>query len=337
MYLNGIGLILPEASNFNEFVDLVRGRRNIEFLPKYLKNNLLGYYANPQISPENPFYPKPQDIKILRTDVLAAVIAAQSLVNKVHLERQQLLNANLWMTTGFFDENIIDENSKLIRYLSKAYQIQDKKQRIRKIYRAIPPLLGLNTLTNLTESYVAQYIGAKGSGTQLGNTSASGYYAVGKALAQIKSEATEIAIVGGSNVASISCLLTANSKSNTPKSITGAILILLEKKRRRTTYAKIDKLITCFPESFDNLYRCGFRQASDVLVVYNPFGYDYEQTKWRRKFQLDKIFGYVPGISAFLSILYAISIMEIEGLRSVDCLDFDYFGRMSFLTIKSDK
>ena len=77
------------------------------------------------------------------------------------------------------------------------------EHKIRKIYRSCPPLIALETLTNSTMSYVAQYSGLKFHNATFGNTSQSFYMAINEAVMMLNKKNINRAIVGATNCSGI--------------------------------------------------------------------------------------------------------------------------------------
>ncbi len=335
MYIEDVSVLLPQAQDFSEFKNLVLKQIAINFTPKYVLNDYLGDIAVPQISRDNPYYPKPSDLKILRTDTIAAIIAASRLVEKLDFDSQKLQQADLWISTGNFAEKLLDENSKLVKYLTKSYEIQDRKQRLQRIYRVIPPMLGLNTLTNATESYVAQYLGIKGRSTTVGNTSASSFYVIQKAISRLRNGSLDLALVGGSVLSDDAELLLLRNYLQKPRAITGAAFLALTSEIRPSTKAMVENLFSYYIGAMKNNGHVSISAKSPMLIVSNPFNFKVVDFKpWKQVLRLDQILGYAGSISIFVMIAAALVFFEQNGVSSVDCMDIDPLGRVSFLTIK---
>ncbi len=335
MYIENLSLLLPQVPDYESLKNFVLEQKKIQFSPKYVLGDYLGDIAIPQISREHPYYPKPQDLKILRTDTIAAIIAGRTLVEKLNLDQGKIQKADLWISTGNFAEKLLDENSKLVKYLTKAYEIQDRIQRLKRIYRVIPPMLGLNTLTNATESYVAQYLGIKGRSTTVGNTSASSFYVIQKAISRLKAGETDLAIAGGSVLSDDAELLLLRNYLQKPRAITGAAFLALTVSQTPGTKAQIENLFQVYVDALKDSGQVNVPAKSKMLIYSNPFNsVQVNPGQWEQVYRFDQFFGYTGSISMFVMIAVALAYFELEQAGAIDCLDVDPLGRISFLTIK---
>ena len=78
--------------------------------------------------------------------------------------------------------------TKISNEIKKFTKETTDEEKVKKIYRASPPLVALETLTNSTMSFIAQYAGFKNENTTFGNTSISAYYAIKQALNALKNK-----------------------------------------------------------------------------------------------------------------------------------------------------
>ncbi len=335
MYVENLSLLLPQVPDYDSLKKFVLEQKKIQFSPKYVLGDYLGDIAIPQISREHPYYPKPQDLKILRTDTIAAIIAGRTLVEKLNFDQGKIQKADLWISTGNFAEKLLDENSKLVKYLTKAYEIQDRTQRLKRIYRVIPPMLGLNTLTNATESYVAQYLGIKGRSTTVGNTSASSFYVIQKAISRLTAGKTALSIAGGSVLSDDAELLLLRNYLQKPRAITGAAFLALTGAQTHSTRAKVENLFSTYIAALKDVGQPVVPAKSKMLIYSNPFNsapVNLEQ--WEQVYRFDQFFGYAGSISMFVMVAVALVYFEQNAIKSIDCMDVDPLGRISFLTIK---
>lgn len=159
------------------------------------------------IDPNHRFFPKLSDLKVLRPDSLAAIIMTQALLFDLNIapkerEEMMLLVAN----SNFIDDNVLDfvGMSKDIENIQKA-DTDEEKNRI--LGSGISPLIPLRTLTNGSESFIAQYTQILGENTTYGSTAMATAHALSDACSFIKIGAASTALVGGTNYANLFSLL----------------------------------------------------------------------------------------------------------------------------------
>ncbi len=334
MYLTAYGIHLKGITSLDDLYGLYPGRKNVEFEPLIVDNRNIGLSSVPLFSPEDEFYPSRADIKILRTDTIAAVYAVRRMVKDFGLQPELLERAGLWVTSGAFEDRLLYDNSKLVRYLKKAFEARDQKERLRRTYRAIPPMLGLNTLTNATESFVAQYAGIRGRSTTVGNTSASGYYALSKARQRLEVFGSGLEIAGGSNLADTSFFLTWKNYQpvENPRGFTGAAFLALQSTQGNArALARLENL----HHAFDIREFVLPATESNTLIVSNPYGFELSAGRYARILDMYSIAGNGGAVMFFVAVLFALSLLKNEKLKQVDCLDIDLYGRTSFVTVKS--
>ena len=230
VYITGYKLKLPGISSQEDLLNTIKKQNfNIKFKKIEFNNKKIGQIGILDIDKENKFYPPKPELKIMRLDVLAATICIRELIQEANINKKDIEEIDLYVSNGAFVENLFDQNTKNFKNFKKVFSINDNKKRQKKFFRVSPPLLALNTLTNATESYAAQFTGIAGNNTTFGNTSISGFYVIQEAVTNIAAGKTAMAVVGGSNRSGITSLFTHHEfiKPDWRES-PGAIFILLE-------------------------------------------------------------------------------------------------------------
>ncbi len=135
-------------------------------------------FGSLQIDTSSTFYPNRSDLKIMREDATASVICVRQLVQRLSLSTADKAEIPVFVANGAF----VDKPERYLRRLPEVYSGKNEgasaEQTMTEIYQRVPPLLALETLTNSSMSYLAQYVGLKGHNATFGNTSAAGYYAL---------------------------------------------------------------------------------------------------------------------------------------------------------------
>ena len=125
----------------------------------------------------SPYFPKRGDEKIMRQDTKAAIILINELLDAfaVGLDRDEM---GLYVASGVFIENFEKHLGHLVSVFEHIIEAKDEAEKLFSIYRASPPLLALQTLTNSTMSFIAQYTGIKGNNATFGTSSSAGFDAI---------------------------------------------------------------------------------------------------------------------------------------------------------------
>ena len=336
----------PSVSTFVDLKKTLKdGNENIKLVPfNFFNGKTIGKIGVLEISKEEEFYPPKSEQKIMRLDVIASTICAQKLVQEAKIKPEKIEDIDLYIANGAFVEDMFNPESKLFKRFKKAFEEKDPKNRQQKFFRASPPLLALNTLTNATESYIAQFTGIAGKNTTFGNTSTSGFYAFQEAVNQISSGNSQIAIVGASNLSNVTSFLTHFDYLENTEWIEspGAVILLLEseqsaKKNNRKILAKISNSYHSknIPVLFDEnrKYELDIEPLSKTVIYSDTFSQNVEEkyVKWNKSFTLDDKFGNTGSASLLLNIASALTIVDED--ESVDCIDTDQFNRSTFVQI----
>lgn len=126
------------------------------------------------------FFPVRSDQKIMRTETKQAVISTQQLLAnyKGELDAE---STGLFVASGAFVEHLEKHIGHLLRVFENIKDSETETDKLRNIFRASPPLLALQTLTNSTMSFVAQYTNVKGNNATFGTSSLGGFHALKEA------------------------------------------------------------------------------------------------------------------------------------------------------------
>lgn len=129
------------------------------------------------LATESPYYPKRGDEKIMRQDTKASIILVNELLAECGegLERNEM---GLYVASGVFIENFEKHIGHLMTVFEHIKDTKEEAEKLQNIYRASPPLLALQTLTNSTMSFIAQYTGIQGNNATFGTTSSAGFDAI---------------------------------------------------------------------------------------------------------------------------------------------------------------
>lgn len=148
---------------------------------------------------DSPYYPERSDAKIMRTDVIASIIEISGMFDTLEIDRELAATMNLYIANGTFIEDTGKHTDRILNGYRRIGSDCPREEQLAMIYKNIPPLLALETLTNATMSFIAKYAGIKGGNATYGSTSASGWHALDDALMELAMTDSSKTIVGASN------------------------------------------------------------------------------------------------------------------------------------------
>lgn len=183
-----------------------------------------------QIDPNHPKYPKPSDLKILRSDTIAALILCQEMAElhqwgPAFKENGALLVAN----SNFIDDDVLDFEGISLA-ISQLQNAPDQVSENKLFGSGVSPLLPLRTLTNGAQSFIAQYLSFFGSSTTYGSTGIATFQALHDACNLLKIGACQQALVGGGHYANLfsfvnNCLLIPDTSGYAEASATSFFML----------------------------------------------------------------------------------------------------------------
>ncbi|MCK4344715.1 MAG: hypothetical protein KAX05_05455 [Bacteroidales bacterium] len=321
-----------------------------------LNKDLSGYFGSLDLDTTSSYYPDRQDIKIMRNDVVASTICVSELLENTGIREEDLSNIPLFIANGIVIEKLFDKNDKVSRLFFEAILLDSTKKKLEKLYKIIPPLLALQTLTNATESYVAQYSGIAGNNTTFGNTSISAYYALLEGFRNVESGKSNLAVIGASNSSGEYSNLTFRqftSNYSGWRESACSVFLLLEsseslKRHQKKALCEIVQLKSSnhIPELLEISTRKPFESliseiSGDLAVFSGGFTEnDYELEKKEVKAKSKKSYSWFPklgnlGAGAILmNIITAICLLKNNSVTLADCLDRDPYSRESLVKIR---
>ncbi|MGB0390473.1 MAG: hypothetical protein ACPGD5_02815 [Salibacteraceae bacterium] len=301
------------------------------------------------INRNSPNYPSRSDEKIMRQDVKASILIINEMIESAGLQKN-IVNVPLYVANGAFVENVDRHLNRIVNVYKTIEQGSNEAEKIRKIYRASPPLVALETLTNSTMSFIAQYTGIKGNNATFGNTSISAIHAIQEAENALQD--TPLAIVNSSNCSGDYSYLTNSSVLGYDehwKESTGVACLLLgnEEGGSQNSLAKICSVKNSF--KIPNIETKGIKRnwveimiddGADALVHSGAYSLhthekdvEYSQNLNSSSFSWFDSYGNMGPSNVVFGIIKAVNFIE-EGAQVVDVLDRDVFGRESLIRIE---
>ncbi|MEX1002409.1 MAG: hypothetical protein WDZ35_09875 [Crocinitomicaceae bacterium] len=307
--------------------------------------------ASLELDKNSPFYPKRGDEKIMRSDTAMAVVAVQQLLAEAGIKISREETA-LYVASGVFIENIEDHLGHLMRALEKIKDAKTEADKINLIFRASPPLLALQTLTNSTMSFVAQYVGIKGNNATFGNTSLSGFHALEAAVAEV-TYTDNCAVVVASNVGGeYSFMMNSSLYPHTEGwKESGAVgTVLLTKKPTPNSLCRITQMATS--THLPNLHSTAIQRnwknllpdtKSDAIIhsgAYTEAVFQADDSYCKKLNKPTASFFTANGNMGSANVLASLQKgidMLAEGRSCIDLLDRDIYGRESAIRIEALK
>ncbi len=346
VYISHYFVLAPGIDNTEAFSKLVLyGSNDLDF------NKI-------EFDSSSPFYPQRSDLKAMREDVVASVIAVSELLKSANITAEACENIGLFTSTGVF----FGEISNTINTLKSRLLEENESGRIREnkseYFDAIPPLTALRTLTNAIESYASLYSKLAGENAAFGGTSAGGFYALQEAHQAIAHGRTQMAVVGSGNIGEPIlqyAYRNFNEDGEGWKSTSCAAFLMLESaeslaQRNLQPLAKIKQLkqSSRVPRlfinqgiGFDELYKDSHPEFCVFPGGMNDADYFHEkyflQGRDMEVFSLFPLLGNTNSASVFMSVAASLALQKQKGFSKSICLERDVYEREFLVELDYDQ
>jgi hypothetical protein len=297
----------------------------------------------------SPYYPARSDLKIMRVDTIAAILLIKKILAELNLSEDEKKSVALFVANSTFVDQPERYMQRIPEIYTKRAEELTQEQRVKEIIQRVPPLLALETLTNSTMSYIAQYTGLKGENATFGNSSIGSFYALQSCIQVIEKNKNIRGIFCGTDCSDIYSYLSnsfLNDETQNWKESAGVSVLILssnsDNAQAKITYTKHDNRI---PDLFDKTIQRNWGQ----LIHNNPaetaiFSGAFTESTYQKDLEYLKgfytnHFSYYPefgnmGCSNIGSgIIKAIELLK-SGIKSVDVLDRDIYGRESVIRVE---
>jgi hypothetical protein len=308
-------------------------------------------YTYGQIEPNrnSPFFPLRSDEKIMRSDVKEAIVLVNELIEDLGGNIEQ--NTPLFIANGAF----IEDPNKYLKRVTSVYETftpdMSNEHKIRKIYRSCPPLIALETLTNSTMSYVAQYSGLKFHNATFGNTSQSFYMAINEAVMMLNKKNINRAIVGATNCSGIYSFLMNSGvigySQGWKESVgVGMIEVTQSDDAPKSSFCEFD--ILKHGAKIPKLNETGIHRSwsqiltdkSEFIICSGAFNSDenkkdieYCEQYSKKAISLFEEYGNMGSANLMIGLAKGVELMN-GSIQQVDLLDRDIYGRESLIRLK---
>lgn len=349
------------APGLNALGDIIPAMKDPGFSAPFqtirLSNRLQTNVARLDLDTTSPHHPSGSKLKLMRTDVIAAIICAGELLEQSGLDTNHIENLPLYISNGSSFDLDIAQLLEITSAFMKQSTDDDWSKRYQRVYAALPPMYVLRTLANATECFVSQQTGARGDNATFGGSSHATYLALREVMRKIESREAEMAILGACNGIGIFSAFTFGNPDEPGfqwRESEGAGFLLVESGAslagsRRRPLAEITSLraSTTTPDIFsgnddDPPYR-EFRHnlADDCIFSGGVSAKGHEKQaqacagKWKRSFSWYDQLGNMGNNAIMINIATAIALFEQRGAEQVDCAHRDSFGRESLITLQA--
>lgn len=286
------------------------------------------------------------DEKVMRQDVKGSILIVNELIEKFPWP-DKIEELALYVANGAFVEKTDSHLKRIVDVYKSIPENTHDAEKIRKIYRASPPLVALETLTNSTMSFIAQYTGIKGNNATFGNTSISALHALQEAQSAL--DHRDSAIVCTSNCGGDYSYLTNSSvigHADNWKEGAGVAALILD-KTKKTAKAKITFMKNDFriPQLETRVIKRNWKKIvldarADLLIhsgayskMENELDESYCKKLNKNTFSYFAKHGNMGPTNIIAGIIKAAQKIE-DGAEIIDVLDRDIYGRETMIRIE---
>ncbi len=324
-------------------------------LPDFFEERFISYekkirgtFGRLDIPRTHPLYPERSDAKIMRMDVVASIIVIRELLQKLDMPPEILADVSLLVANGAFLEEDNKHMKRIMKTLQKVSELGSKTEKLTYVYKSVPPLTALETLTNSTMSFIAKYTGIKGNNTTFGNTSYGGFSALRKGMEDISAKGLTNALIGGANGSgAYSALAHLNFQDKVAgwKESAASAFILLQKEKSSIQITKIkhEKRVPSLLGSSQmrNWEESFIGESSPEFIIYSG-GFTPSEFVANKKevakicpsfFSWNDQYGNLGAAAIPMNIIKGIQFIESGEKEVVDILDRDPYGRSTYLQL----
>lgn len=349
------------APGLKDFTDIIRALDNPDFKAPFeeiiLSDRRTTRVARLHPDKTSPHYPTGSSLKVLRADVIAALICCGELMERAGLISEDMLDVPLYVSNGSsFDLNL-DQVTEITTAYLKQSRDEDWSSRYQRVYRSLPPMYVLRTLANATQCFVSQKTGARGDNATFVGSSHSTHLALQEGMRKIDGHEAEMVLVGACNGIGI---YSALGFGNSPESgfqwreSEGAGFFLLESEKSvsrsgRSPLAEIVFLRSSknTPDVFsDQIEESPYRGFNHDLADFcihsgglSPGDYEREkeacESRWKGGFSWFDQLGTMGNNGIAMNMATSLAIFSQGEIEQIDCLNRDGYGRESFIKLKA--
>jgi len=351
------------APGLKDFTDIIRVMDDSEFKAPFkeitLSDTRKTFVAKLDLDKTSPHYPSGSRLKIMRTDVIGALICSGELMDQAGLNSVDVLDVPLYISNGSSFDLSMEQLTEITTAYLKQSCSDEWSDRYQKVYSSLPPMYVLRTLENAAECFVSQKTGAKGDNATFGGSSHSTHYVLLEALRKIESNEAELVLVGACNgIGVFSTLIYASLYGSDFKwrESEGAGFFLLESeesitKSGRKPLAEITSMRSSknipviFSDTINELpYQCFNHDLADFCIYSGGLSesdHSLEEksckNKWSQRFSWFDKLGIMGNNAIVMNMATSIAMFKYKKVKQIDCLNRDSYGRESFIKLKASE
>jgi hypothetical protein len=312
------------------------------------------YGATIDLDRSSPHFPNRSQLKVMRSDVVAALICAGDLLEQVGLA--DMIDVPLYVSSGAGFDLDVDQLAEVTRATLAKSDDEAWSERWKRLNMILPPLWVLKMLPISAACFVAEKLGAKGDNATFGSTSHGTYYALLEGTKKIRQGQSDMVVVGATNSIGIYSSLVYKNYSRDDliwKESEGTAFLLLEsaescQRQGRQPMAEIIGMDskTTIPEIFseDNYapYQDFIGQPAPLCIFSGGLSHaDFLReekvcrSNWSESFCWKSKLGILGSIGIIMNIISAITLFRHNHTERIDCLDRDPFGRESRVRLQA--
>lgn len=348
IFLTGIRARAARLNSAEDASRFLRGEAEVPVPSEYL---LPGGGSLSLLSPEIPadhaHYPSRKDLKVMRQDSVAAVVAVGELLDEAPLGPELLARCGLFLANGVCLDGSEEEIAAMATGLVPLADDETVASRLLRTSRATHPLMALKMLTNATQCFVAQKSLALGPNTTFGNTSHSAIDALETSIDQLRLGACNQVIAGASSDGGVHSWLYHRHFTGTApwREATGAAFVLLENEEglRASGHRPLAEL-TALDTSPGFAWNGGglLREKRAGAVCFNgpicESGYAAQRELCLASFDEAHSFfpshGFLGTCGPFLSLLAGVALLR-NGHHHAHAWNRDVYGREALLRLEA--
>lgn len=320
------------------------------FIDKFIseKKKMKGRFGQLSIDSKHKFYPKRSDAKIMRKDVISSIVVINEMLEKLDFPKEVLSNMGLFIANGSFLEEENKNMQRAIKALKNITGVDDKTIQLQQVFRSVSPLTALETLTNSTMSFIAQYTEIKGNNSTFGTTSYGGFSALEAGIQNIILNDAKFSMVGGANGSGVYAALNYfpfYEKTDTWVESEVCSFILLQKERngamaKITQYKAGVAIPSLLGERRKNAWANFFKDTQPEMLIFSG-GFTKEEININNKiadsiglgsYSWNQKYGNFGAASLMMSMVKATQLIA-DGHEVIDVVDRDPYGREVYVQL----
>lgn len=300
---------------------------------------------------DDSYYPNRGDTKIMRQEIISSIVTLGQWIEANPDVKENLKESSLFIANGCFLEDSNKHFSRMKKVFEKTTKLTDRIEQAKLLFKNIPPLTALETLTNSNMSFVAQYLDIHGNNTTFGNTSYAGFSALQSAANDLKHSNSPYALIGGANgsgsYSTLNNIHLFPEATNWKESAAVAYVLLSNEKKNASSKITHYELKT-FTPSLKRVFST--KQFEEVIsqlknidqVIFSGAFCDYQQEKLLKivesyqvpHYSFYETYGNIGASSIPMGIVQGDTWIQSGKANRILIVDLDSYGRLTTIQIE---